>query len=99
MDSDPNLDLERVAELCTNSKYSLSEMEEIYWNEVRPAVRFNLFSLAGEWAGFDIDWLAQRIIDCHRFGKRLPRRYLHPHSSFWWRRLSSEIQRVKIKSL
>jgi hypothetical protein len=99
MDSDANLDLTRVAELCANSKYSLADVEEIYWNEVRPAVRFNLVSLAGEWAGFDIDWLAQRIIDGHCYGKRLPRKYLHPHSSLWWHRLSSEIKRVETKSL
>lgn len=98
MDSDPNLDLTRVAELCANSKYSLSEIEEIYWNEVRPAVRFNLFSVAGEWAGFDIDWLAQRIVRVHRFGKRLPTKVLHPHSALWWQRLSSEVRRMKMSS-
>ena len=98
MDSDPSLDLKRVAELCAKSKYSLSEIEEIYWNEVRPAVRFNMYSMAGEWAGFDIDWLAQRIIEVNRFGKRLPAQFLHPHSGLWWQRLSSEIQQMKKKS-
>jgi hypothetical protein len=29
MDSDANLDLTRVAELCANSKYSLADIEEI----------------------------------------------------------------------
>lgn len=98
MDNDPNLDLTSVAELCAKRKYSVSEIEEIYWNEVRPAVRFNLFSVAGGWAGFQIDWLTQRILDTHRFGKTLPRAYFHPYSGFWWQRLSSEIVRAKGRS-
>ena len=95
LDTDANLDLRRVAEICERSKYSLSELEEIYWNEVRPAVRFNIFSLAGEWAGFDPEWLSKRILNVPRFGKALSRKVFHPYSGMWWDRLSSEINQVE----
>lgn len=95
LDTDANLDLRRVAEICERSKYSLSELEAIYWNEVRPAVRFNIFSLAGEWAGFDPEWLSKRILNVHRFGEALPRKVFHPYSGMWWDRLSSEINQVE----
>ena len=98
MDTDPSLDLERVASICVQSKYSLPEIEQIFWNEVRPAVRFNLFSLAGEWIGFELEWLSQRILKTNRFGKRLPIEYFHPHSAYWWRRLAAEIERLRNKT-
>ena len=95
MDTDPTLDLEAAAKICAQSKYSLSEIEQIFWNEVRPAVRFNLFSVAGEWAGFELEWLAQRILKTNRFGKKLPIKYFRPQSAYWWRRLAAEIERVR----
>jgi hypothetical protein len=42
MDTDPEISLLHCAEVCARSKYSLSEIEAIFWNEVRPAVAFNL---------------------------------------------------------
>jgi len=42
MDTDPDIFLESVAKTCAQSKYSLSEIEQIFCNEVRPAVEFNL---------------------------------------------------------
>src|SRR5579864_9030929 len=92
MDTDPGVDLEMVARTCARSKYSLAEIEQIYWNEVRPAVQFNLRSIAGEWAGFEIEWLTQRILARHRFGKRLPIRLIHVQATHWWKRLANGIR-------
>jgi hypothetical protein len=73
MDTDPSDWLRSSAEVCAHSKYSLSEIEAIFWNEVRPAVGFNLYSgVAPEWAGFEIGWLSKRILQKNRFGRRLP---------------------------
>jgi hypothetical protein len=47
MDTDPEDFLRSSAEICARSKYSISEIEAIYWNEVRPAVGANLYSVAG----------------------------------------------------
>jgi len=95
MDTDPGIFLESAARICAQSKYSLSEIEQIFWNEVRPALRFNLRSIAGEWSGFETGWLSQRILSTNRFGRRLPIKYLHPSESSWWRKLRDEIERVR----
>lgn len=41
--------------------YDWGEIDHIYRYEVFPALYFNLLDIAGEWAGFDSDWLAARI--------------------------------------
>lgn len=97
-DSDPGPSLRSAAEICARSKYTVSEIEAIFWNEVRPAVQANLRSIAGEWAGFDIDWLSQRILKTHRFGRRLPVRALHSDDNAWWTKLRAEIERIRQES-
>ena len=59
-----NEDLERIAEVMDRSEYSIPTLREIYLFEVAPIVSSNLFSVAGEWAGFDEDWLYSKIIRC-----------------------------------
>jgi hypothetical protein len=89
LDTDTSLSREwRVREL-SQSHYSIEELEEILVAEVYPACRGNLFSIAGEWAGFDMEWLVGRIQRranspwkaLHRFN--LGR--LTVHASFEWR--------------
>ena len=74
LDTDTSLSREWRARQLSQSPYSLDELEEILVTEVYPACRGNLFSIAGEWAGFDIDWLEERI---HRRANS-PLRSLHP---------------------
>lgn len=94
MDTDPSIFLADVARACAQSKYSLEELEAIFWNEVRPAVSFNMAMFpASEWAGFKIDWLKERVLRKSRFGKPLPRKWLHPYAANWWRKLSAGIVR------
>jgi hypothetical protein len=40
----------------------MKELTEILTSEVYPVCRWNLLSIAGEWAGFDLDWLEARIL-------------------------------------
>ncbi len=92
MDTDPTILLAEVARVCAESKYTIAELEAIYWNEVRPAVSFNLLMLpAPEWAGFEIEWLKARVLRKSRFGKRLPLKWLHPYATRWWRQLHTAI--------
>jgi len=96
MDSDIKILLPKIIEICAESKYSIDELEAIYWNEVRPAVWFNLLFLpAPEWAGFDIEWLSKRIIRKNRFGKRLPIKLIYWYSDFWWKKLRNGIKNVR----
>jgi len=47
--------------VLADSGYTLDELRDILCREVHPALHPNLLSVAGEWAGFDRDWLAERI--------------------------------------
>ena len=50
-------DLRRIAGAMRRSGYGVEELREIYLFEVAPVVYPNLLSVAGEWAGFDEEWL------------------------------------------
>ena len=58
-------DIDRIAKTLAGSPYSLDELDRILLWEVYPACRSNLLSIAGEWAGFDPEWLASRILRGH----------------------------------
>ncbi|WP_459205636.1 DUF7079 family protein [Pseudomonas sp. MLB6B] len=46
--------------LCTTG-YTLAEAERILWAEVYPVLRHNLYSPAGEWAGWSDAWLLAHL--------------------------------------
>ena len=75
LDTDVNLLREGNARTLAASAYSMDELDTILREEVYPACSFNLAQVAGEWAGFDADWLERRILR----GDPPPRP--------WWRRL------------
>ena len=50
----------RVRQLAA-SPFSVAELEAILLDEVHPACAGNLLSIAGEWVGFDPEWLERRI--------------------------------------
>lgn len=98
MDTDTTDSYEGIAKVCGRSKYSIEELEDILFNEVLPAVRFNLFCLPiPEWAGFNKEWLIQRVLKKHRFGKSRPwilRSYTKRH----WINLVPLIHAEKLKN-
>src|SRR5262245_64306164 len=51
----------RIQQLAA-SPYSVEEIEQILIDEVYPICRSNLMSSAGEWSGFDLQWLEERIL-------------------------------------
>lgn len=50
-------DLPRIAGVMKNSGFTVPELRNIYLFEVAPVVFPNLLVVAGEWAGFDEEWL------------------------------------------
>ena len=62
LDTDTSLDREWRAKLLAASPYSVPELEQILIDHVYPVCRANLFSIAGEWSGFDPEWLEKRIM-------------------------------------
>jgi hypothetical protein len=57
------VDLVRISAVLAESGYSVQQLEEILYRELHPVLHANLLSVAGEWAGFDQQWLEKRIID------------------------------------
>ena len=62
LDTDVNLFRAGNARTLAASPYSVDELDWILREEVYPACSFNLREVAGEWAGFDADWLERRIL-------------------------------------
>jgi len=73
LDNDPALSRQWRAERLAGSPYSLDQLEHILVDEVNPVCRYNLMPVAGEWAGFNSEWLEARIL--HRLHS--PLRFLH----------------------
>ena len=61
LDTDVTLIYSDIAQVCADSEYSAAELKEILFEEVAPVVSGNLMSIAGEWAGFNEDWLVKQI--------------------------------------
>lgn len=54
-------DYDRIATTLAATDYSTAEIKEILDYEVSPACKWNLYSIAGEWAGFHPDWIMETI--------------------------------------
>lgn len=94
LDTDASLDRRWRAQVLADSRYSLDELEEILLSEVYSACSGNLRSIAGEWAGFDPEWLEDRILSrrparIHRF---TPGKLLFTAE---WRHTKAEIRSLR----
>ena len=56
-------DYKFIAKRVLESSLSPKEVSVALWSEVFPALASNLQSVAGEWSGFDSEWLVKRIQD------------------------------------
>jgi len=61
LDTDVSASHASVFRAMAEAGFSEKETQVILINDVAPAVGFNLFSSAGEWAGFKPSWLLARI--------------------------------------
>ena len=55
-------DHRRIARGLSVSPYSEKKLDEILRFEITPALKWNLLSVAGEWAGFDETWLRETLV-------------------------------------
>ena len=62
LDTDVEAYYAHIVDTLAVSAYPLDQLERILFREVHPALYPNLLSVAGEWAGFDQDWLKARIL-------------------------------------
>jgi hypothetical protein len=86
----------RIARVLAASTYSEEKLEEILRFEVTPALKGNLLCVAGEWAGFDEEWLRETI------APRLERRPLFRFGVHWivrdhWKEIVAQITHLRTK--
>ena len=62
LDTDVSLTRDWRIEMLAKSPYSIGDLEHILVDEVYPVCKYNLMSIAGEWAGFDMEWLQCNIL-------------------------------------
>jgi hypothetical protein len=68
LDTDVRIWYAHMARVLADSPFSLPELRQILDNEVTPALQGNLLDIAGEWAGFDNEWVVGEIR--HGLGQR-----------------------------
>lgn len=62
LDTDTSFSRRWRVDQLAQSPYSIEQLEFILIEEVYPICKYNLMSVAGEWAGFDQDWLQAEIL-------------------------------------
>lgn len=85
------LHLDYAATKCAETQYSVKELEQIFWSEVYPTMRWNILDPFGEWTPIDIENLTEAILHRHKFGQRIWFRRLRSHPSKYWNKLKSKI--------
>jgi len=70
--------IHHIARTIREQGYSAAEAEEIAFHEVFPALHPNMLSPAGEWAGFNEEWLVNQILQKNKTRKSRLR--------LWWER-------------
>jgi hypothetical protein len=70
LDTDVSTSRDWRANALAASPYSVAELEQILIHEVYPVCQPNLRSVAGEWSGFDSEWLHQAIVSRPAHGMR-----------------------------
>ena len=97
-------DLERIARAMADSGLTIEELRQVYLVEVAPVASANLLTVAGEWAGFDEEWLCSRIARNlrdrprrTRFWARLPltRRLMLYATEAHWKTLVELVRRFR----
>jgi hypothetical protein len=78
-------DYKRIAAVLAKSPYTGGEIEDILRHEVYPPCHYNLLCVAGEWGGFDEEWLVERIAPLcgQRPRRRIPCLHAWMFKSHW----------------
>jgi len=102
LDTDVSLARSWRVGILAASPYSIKELQEILVDEVYPVCRSNLFSPAGEWVGFDPEWLESSILrrlrsSFHHWRRFSPGR-LTVHLSLEWRHTKQGVIQQRAQS-
>ncbi|MEO1660909.1 MAG: hypothetical protein AAFR51_07975 [Pseudomonadota bacterium] len=83
--------LDDAARKCAETQYSLEELELIFWREVYPTMRSNLWDVAGDWTPLGTESLSKAILKHHKFGRRVWFRELRSHPTEYWNKLRGKV--------
>ena len=61
LDTENREGIPQTALLCVGAGLTVEEAHEVWLREVSPVVGANLLSVAGEWAGWDEEWLVTKV--------------------------------------
>ena len=107
LDTDVTESYDYIVRECADSPYTVEELKFILTHEVAPAVSINLYSITGEWIGFDEEWLLQEIkkqIDINNnsllyfIAKRIRNFGFNRYISGHWKELEPMITKKRTKS-
>lgn len=97
LDTDVSLFYSHIAETLAASPFTLDALRDILIEDVHPALYGNLLIVAGEWAGFEDEWLLPRIAETRRrprWRRRLTR--VFAGSVFDdWREVAARIEAIR----
>lgn len=97
LDTDVSLFYSDIAETLAASPFTLDALRDILIEDVHPALYGNLLIVAGEWAGFEDEWLLPRIAETRRrprWRRRLTR--VFAGSVFDdWREVAARIEAIR----
>ena len=93
MDIRPIDELESAIVVCAESKYTITELEHIYWHEIYPVVSHNLTQPIPEWTGYDIEELTKLVTSTATKSKPIKFKFLHLHANHWWYKLARGIKK------
>jgi len=92
MDTEPSHELDAAIAVCARSKYRLSDLEHIYWNEVYPVVSPNLTQPIPEWTGYDLEQLAELIVSKSNNFQAVKYKVFHFEANKWWKKIAKGIK-------
>jgi hypothetical protein len=97
LDTDVSLLRDDRARQLADSPYTPQELDRILRDEVFPVCSWNSVSIAGEWAGFDPQWLEAAILRrlARRFRLRLGFGHLVFVRSREWKRTKASVQAIR----
>lgn len=82
---------DQTARICAGTDYTLSELEQIYWCEVYPVMRRNVWSVAGEWAPIDREQLSEMVMKHYAPRRRIRFKSLRTYAYAYWQRLAEAV--------
>ena len=95
LDTDVRLSYHFVARVCASSPYPAEELDAIFKSEVAPVLDGNLWQVAGEWAGFDDEWVVSEVQGRLARGRRATP-WLAPLAMADWRSVALLVARLRL---